>query len=492
MNKYEVLGMVGEGAYGVVLRCRNKETDAVVAIKKFKDSNDSDETLIKTTQREIKILKLLKHPNIVTLLEGFKRKNKLYLVFEFVDMNLLQLLEQQSNGLEESLIQNYIYQLVQAISFCHSHNVIHRDIKPENLLVSLKSQILKLCDFGFARILNSSTENDLTDYVATRWYRAPELLIGSSSYTMSVDIWAIGCIMGEITDSQPLFPGDSEIDQLYLIQKVIGPLIPEHLHIFQKNERFSGFNFPDMSKPETLSKKYSGKMSKRAMSFMNSILLMNPKHRLTSTRCLDHKYFNSLNQNHGTISKNESSKSNISDIKKTNILKENDDSNSFYSKPSQHEMEKEIEREQERAREQEIRALREFSKSLSVNIHSTLPTIAKPSKLESLHRPKIHLDPIQRNPSSQIPQAAIRQLGVTRPLNINHVIPANNLLPHLSNALTTLPGPKNPSNRNISHLHSIQSTQIGNGMTSSQQMQLQLQAIYGKPSQNQVIHISVV
>src|SRR5690606_20342001 len=110
--------------------------------------------------------------------------------------------------------------------WCHSHDIIHRDIKPENLLIDTRTCVLKLCDFGFARTMGSSPR-DLTDYVATRWYRSPELLLGASSYSFPVDIWAIGCIMGEITDGNPMFPGESEIDQLYIIQKVLGPLTPE-------------------------------------------------------------------------------------------------------------------------------------------------------------------------------------------------------------------------------------------------------------------------
>ena len=129
---------------------------------------------------------------------------KKYLVFEYVERNLLEVLEDKPNGLEPELVQRYILQLCQAIDWCHSNDVVHRDIKPENLLINTKDATLKLCDFGFARSVGHSQE--LTDYVATRWYRAPELLLGSTMYTNSVDIWAIGCIMGELVDGQPLFP----------------------------------------------------------------------------------------------------------------------------------------------------------------------------------------------------------------------------------------------------------------------------------------------
>jgi cyclin-dependent kinase-like len=115
MNKYEVLGVVGEGAYGVVLRCRNKDTGEIVAIKKFKESED-DEIVRKTTLREVKILRMLKHENIVELREAFRRKGKLYLVFEYVEKNLLEILEQSSNGLTQELVRKYIYQVLMATS----------------------------------------------------------------------------------------------------------------------------------------------------------------------------------------------------------------------------------------------------------------------------------------------------------------------------------------------------------------------------------------
>lgn len=302
MNKYEVLSVVGEGAYGVVLKCRNKESNGIFAIKKFKVSDD-DEILRKTALREVKLLRLLRHSNIVSLIEAFRRKGKLYLVFEYVEKNLLEVLEESPSGLEPQLVRHYIYQLCQAIHWCHSNDVVHRDIKPENLLIDVSTKQLKLCDFGFARIISNAHE-ELTDYVATRWYRAPELLLGSTSYSFSVDLWAIGCIMGEITDGQPLFPGESEVDQLYIIQKIIGPLIPAHMDLFLANNRFAGLKFPDMSRPETLQKKYLGTLSKRSLHFMQQVLSMDPAARPTSEEALNHPYFHNLG---GVMSNDESS-----------------------------------------------------------------------------------------------------------------------------------------------------------------------------------------
>jgi cyclin-dependent kinase-like len=132
-----------------------------------------------------------------------------------MEKNLLEILEERPSGLEPEAVRKHIYQLLKAIEFCHRQNVIHRDIKPENLLINPQSGELRICDFGFARVVASAGEKKggvgLTDYVATRWYRAPELLL-SNNYGKPVDIWAIGCILGELTDGEPLFPGESEID----------------------------------------------------------------------------------------------------------------------------------------------------------------------------------------------------------------------------------------------------------------------------------------
>ena len=137
----------------------------------------------------------------------------------------MEILEENSSGLDQQDVKTYLYQVFKAIEYCHRNNVIHRDIKPENLLINPKRKELKICDFGFARVLNSKAGAGLTDYVATRWYRAPELLL-SPHYGKEVDIWAAGCIMGEITDGEALFPGESEIDQLFCIQKILGKLTP--------------------------------------------------------------------------------------------------------------------------------------------------------------------------------------------------------------------------------------------------------------------------
>ena len=219
MNKFDVETVIGEGAYGVVLKCRNRETGGVVAIKKFKESED-DAKVSKTMMREVRLLRLLSHgENIVTLHEAFRRKGRLYLVFEYAERNMLELLEHAQQGVPDWQVRLYTFQLLKAIAWCHEHGVLHRDIKPENLLLNADHS-LRLCDFGFACSQPGEGEA-LTDYVATRWYRAPELLLGSNHYYNKVDVWAVGCIMGELSSGAPALPA---IPPLYLA--CISPISP--------------------------------------------------------------------------------------------------------------------------------------------------------------------------------------------------------------------------------------------------------------------------
>jgi cyclin-dependent kinase-like len=286
-SKYEVIGIVGRGAYGVVYKCKNKETGEFVALKKFKEIED--DLVKKTMMRELKVLQMLKHDNIVEYKEAFKTKGDLFLVFEYVDKNLLELLQEHPRGLDPLVIKKIIYQLCKAIKYLHDMNIVHRDIKPENLLIDSNLK-LKLCDFGFSRTIKKNNDR-LTDYVATRWYRSPELLITSGYYGSEVDYWAIGCIMGELADGDPLFPGDNELDQLAVIQKVLGKLPDHQQELFYNNPNFKGRKLPDVSKPETLEKRYLGKLSKQAINFMKALINPDPKYRLKGDAVFNHSFF---------------------------------------------------------------------------------------------------------------------------------------------------------------------------------------------------------
>ena len=319
-NKYEVIGIVGEGAYGIVYKCKNKETGKYVAIKKFKEIGD--DLIKKTMKRELKMLQRLHHPNIVEFQDAFKRKGNLFLVFEFVDKNLLELIEENPKGLDPNIIKTIIYQLCKAIKYLHGQKIIHRDIKPENLLIA-KNNETKLCDFGFARLISGNSEK-LTDYVATRWYRAPELLISQGEYGPEVDYWAIGCIMGELVDGNPLFPGENELDQIHCIQKVLGNLTEKQQETFYSNPIYQGKNLLNITKPETLERKYFGKLNKQAINFLKGLLELEPKKRLNENNVFQHPYFAKLVNNDKTMN-NEINEKKIININKINTKNDYND-----------------------------------------------------------------------------------------------------------------------------------------------------------------------
>eukprot|EP00002_Diphylleia_rotans_P031335 TRINITY_DN6508_c0_g3_i2.p1 TRINITY_DN6508_c0_g3~~TRINITY_DN6508_c0_g3_i2.p1 ORF type:complete len:590 (+),score=90.70 TRINITY_DN6508_c0_g3_i2:63-1832(+) len=289
MENYENLGTIGEGTYGVVMKARHRETGQIVAIKKFKESEDDDQVR-KTALREVRILKQLRHDNIVNLIEVFRRKGKLYLVFEHADHTVLEDIERNPQGLDELELKKTLYQLLMSIDFCHAHNIVHRDIKPENLLVT-KNGVLKLCDFGFARVLGGPGAK-YTEYVATRWYRAPELLVGDPEYSKPVDIWAVGCLFAELKNGSPLFPGESDIDQLKHIMKTFGP-IPKYLQdAFERNPMYSNAALPQVAPTDikTLNDQFAW-YAPEVMSFLADCLVYEPSKRATSSDLLKHPYF---------------------------------------------------------------------------------------------------------------------------------------------------------------------------------------------------------
>ncbi|XP_025833833.1 cyclin-dependent kinase-like 1 [Agrilus planipennis] len=286
MERYEKISKLGEGSYGVVYKCKNRDTGEIVAIKKFVESED-DPLIRKIALREIRLLKNLKHPNLVNLLEVFRRKRRLHLVFEFCDKTVLNELERYPRGLPEQLTQQITWQTLLAVNYCHQHNCIHRDIKPENILMT-SAGIVKLCDFGFARMLNP--EENYTDYVATRWYRAPELLVGDTQYGTAVDVWAIGCLLAELIKGEALWPGKSDVDQLYLIRCTIGDLLPRHMYAFKNNEFFQGITLPTPQQMYPLEIKLP-MCNSIALDFIKRCLDKDPEKRWSCQQLLEHSYF---------------------------------------------------------------------------------------------------------------------------------------------------------------------------------------------------------
>lgn len=209
MDRYKILETVGDGTYGSVVKAVNKNTEEIVAIKKMKQKYYTwDECM---SLREIKALRKLNHKNIVKLKEVIRVKDDLYFVFEFMEKNVYQKIQHRSEDLPEKDIKIVIYQSLAGLAHMHKHGYFHRDLKPENLLCN--GDIVKLGDFGLAREINS--DPPYTDYVSTRWYRAPEILLRSTTYSSPIDIFALGAIMAELYMLRPLFPGKSEMDQIY-------------------------------------------------------------------------------------------------------------------------------------------------------------------------------------------------------------------------------------------------------------------------------------
>ncbi|XP_068444558.1 cyclin-dependent kinase-like 5 isoform X2 [Clinocottus analis] len=286
MERYESLGLVGEGSYGTVLKCRHRDSGRLVAIKKFVDSDD-DKAVKKIALREIKLLRQLRHDNLVNLLEVWKRRRRWYLVFEFVERTLLDDLEQNPSGLDLNTSRQHLYQILRAVAFCHQQNIIHRDIKPENILIS-QGGVVKMCDFGFARTVASPGEGGVyTDYVATRWYRAPELLVGD---TKPVDVWAVGCLLLEMLTGQPLFPGDSDLDQIYHILRCFGNLTAHHQELFYRNPVFSGVRLPEYSCRGRLEQRFPA-IASVSLDLAQSCLQMDPERRAQCSELQEHPLF---------------------------------------------------------------------------------------------------------------------------------------------------------------------------------------------------------
>ena len=336
-KKYEVIGIVGEGAYGIVYKCKNRETNKYVAVKKFKETEDK--LVQKTMKRELAMLQMLRHENIVEFQEAFVNKGNFFLVFEYVEKNLLEVLEESPNGLSPKLIRSFVFQMCKAVSYLHKNNMIHRDVKPENLLID-ENLNLKLCDFGFARKVKLNQKNNnidtMTDYVATRWYRSPELLLSGGFYGPEVDYWAIGCIMGELADGNPMFPGENEVDQLDCILKILGNLPEKLVNMYYENPIYNEKDLFKVKKPETLEKRYLGILSPTAIDFMKGLLEMDPDKRLNGETVFKHKYFaifmkddkeksnnnNNANANVNSISSTNNDNNNITELK-NNLMPKN-------------------------------------------------------------------------------------------------------------------------------------------------------------------------
>eukprot|EP01017_Pseudomicrothorax_dubius_P044281 TRINITY_DN7470_c0_g3_i1.p1 TRINITY_DN7470_c0_g3~~TRINITY_DN7470_c0_g3_i1.p1 ORF type:complete len:380 (+),score=50.95 TRINITY_DN7470_c0_g3_i1:58-1197(+) len=287
MERYQITEVIGDGTFGSVSRAIDLTNGRTVAIKRMKKKVHRWEESI--NQAEIISLIDLAHPNIVKLHEVMKHNDELYFIFENLDRNVFQLMKdrqkQTNEPFTETQIRNIIYQTLQGLAYMHRHGYFHRDIKPENLL-ELHGTV-KIADFGLAKPIKSKPP--YTDYVSTRWYRAPEVILRAPIYGPPIDIFAVGAIMVELYNFWPLFPGTTEADQIHKIMAVMGT--PSELEWPEGYElaRQMGFKFPKQNAVPL--KSVVKNASEEAIDLIYGMLRYSPKMRLTALQALQHPFF---------------------------------------------------------------------------------------------------------------------------------------------------------------------------------------------------------
>ncbi|KAK9674234.1 hypothetical protein RND81_12G219900 [Saponaria officinalis] len=299
-NRYKILEVIGKGSYGVVCAAIDTHTGEKVAIKKINDIFEHISDAIRIL-REVKLLRLLRHPDIVEIkrimLPPSKRDFKdIYVVFELMESDLHQVIK-ANDDLTREHHQFFLYQMLRALKYMHTANVYHRDLKPKNILANANCK-LKICDFGLARVAFNDAPTTIfwTDYVATRWYRAPELCGSfSSKYTPAIDIWSIGCIFAEVLMGKPLFPGKSVVHQLDLITDLLGTPSFDVISGV-RNEKARKY-LTDMRKkqPVPFSHKFPN-ADPLAMRLLQRMLAFDPKNRPTAEEALSDPYFKGLSK----------------------------------------------------------------------------------------------------------------------------------------------------------------------------------------------------
>ncbi|KAJ1437805.1 Protein kinase domain [Sesbania bispinosa] len=297
-SQYQIQEVVGKGSYGVVGSAIDTHTGEKVAIKKINDvfEHVSDATRI---LREIKLLRLLRHPDIVEIkhimLPPSRREfQDIYVVFELMESDLHQVIK-ANDDLTPEHHQFFLYQLLRGLKYIHTANVFHRDLKPKNILANADCK-LKICDFGLARVSFNDAPSAIfwTDYVATRWYRAPELC-GSffSKYTPAIDIWSIGCIFAEMITGKPLFPGKNVVHQLDLMTDLLGTPPPESIARIRNEKARRYLNNMRKKQPIPLSQKFPN-ADPLALRLLERLLAFDPKDRPTAEEALADPYFHGL------------------------------------------------------------------------------------------------------------------------------------------------------------------------------------------------------
>ncbi|KAJ7299999.1 hypothetical protein O6H91_13G014000 [Diphasiastrum complanatum] len=292
--KYSFMGLIGTGAYGDVCAFTNTETGEKVAIKKIRNAFQHRSTAM-STLREIMLLRYTDHDNIIPLRDiivpaKFEEFNDAYIAHQLMDSDLHRVL--LNTKLSDDHCQFFLYQLLRALKYLHSANILHRDLKPSNILINCEDCLLKICDFGLAR--PSLDDGSLTQYVVTRPYRAPELLLGSRLYTVAVDMWSVGCILVEMLTGEPLFPVRSRqehpVQHLRLITELLGsPDVSDFSFLQHEEARVQIHSSLSGRKPKPLAEKYPH-VNSSAWDLVEKLLRFDPTKRLTAEEALEHPY----------------------------------------------------------------------------------------------------------------------------------------------------------------------------------------------------------
>ncbi|OCL07700.1 cell division control protein 2 [Glonium stellatum] len=308
MENYQKMEKIGEGTYGVVYKAKDLTTKdhRIVALKKIRLEAE-DEGVPSTAIREISLLKEMNDPNIVRLLNIVHADgHKLYLVFEYLDLDLKKYMEAlpvsqggrgkplpegagsalSSLGLGADMVKKFMSQLVEGVRYCHAHRVLHRDLKPQNLLID-KEGNLKLADFGLARAFGVPLRT-YTHEVVTLWYRAPEILLGGRQYSTGVDMWSVGCIFAEMCTRKPLFPGDSEIDEIFKIFRILGTPTEQEWPGVTSFPDFKA-SFPKWNRTDVATVVQS--LDDQGLDLLDALLVYDPAGRISAKQAVIHPYF---------------------------------------------------------------------------------------------------------------------------------------------------------------------------------------------------------
>ncbi|XP_059090197.1 cyclin-dependent kinase 17-like isoform X1 [Tigriopus californicus] len=288
MDTYTKLDKLGEGTYATVFKGKSRLTDNLVALKEIRLEHEEGAPC--TAIREVSLLKDLKHNNIVTLHDIVHTEKSLTLVFEYLERDLKQYMDDCQGILAMNNVKIFLYQLIRGLAYCHSRRILHRDLKPQNLLINDMGE-LKLADFGLARAKSVPTKT-YSNEVVTLWYRPPDVLLGSTEYSTPIDMWGVGCIFSEMASGRPLFPGSTVEDELHLIFKVIGSPCEDTWPGISLSEELNHYHFPQYP-AEPLVKRVP-RLEQEGIDLASKFLLYEAKKRISAQDAMKHRYFDSL------------------------------------------------------------------------------------------------------------------------------------------------------------------------------------------------------